>query len=74
MLMRSVIKPQIKKLPTSEPIKAIKFGINTSTGKVTIKISMKGHYTHSQKSNAREGIMDLLTEKYGYKLDNIDVD
>ena len=69
-----IIKPEIKKLPTSEPIKAIKFDINTSKGRVKIKIVMKGNYTHSQKSNAREGIMDLLTEKYGYKLDNIDVD
>lgn len=69
-----IIKPEIKKLPTSEPIKAIKFDIKTSTGKVNIKISMKGYYTHSQKSDARKGIMDLLTEKYGYKLDNIDVD
>ena len=69
-----IIKPEIKKLPTSEPIKAIKFDIKTSTGKVNIKIVMKGNYTHSQKSDARKGIMDLLTEKYGYKLDNIDVD
>jgi hypothetical protein len=69
-----IIKPEIKKLPSSEPIKAIKLDIKPLTGKVNIKISMKGYYTRSQKSNAREGIMDLLTEKYGYKLDNIDVD
>lgn len=69
-----IIKPEIKKLPTSEPIKAIKLEIKSSTGKVNITTSVKSGYRYSSKSDARKGIMDLLTEKYGYKLDNIDVD
>lgn len=69
-----IIKPEIKKLPTSEPIKAIKLEIKPTTGKVNITTSVKGGYRYSSKSAARKGIMELLTEKYGYKLDNIDVD
>lgn len=69
-----IIKPEIKKLPTSEPIKAIKLEIKPTTGKVNITTSVKGGYRYSSKSTARKGIMELLTQKYGYTLDNIVVD
>jgi hypothetical protein len=69
-----IIKPEIKKLPTSEPIKAIKFQIKPSAGKVRISTSIKGGYTYWMKADARQGIMELLTNKFGYSLDNIKVD
>lgn len=69
-----IIKPEIKKLPTSEPIKAIKFQIKPSAGKVKIETSIKGGYRYSTSSrDARKGIMELLTNKFGYSLDNINV-
>ena len=69
-----IIKPEIKKLPTSEPIKAIKLEIKPPTGKVNIKTSIKGGYKFSSESAARKEIRELLTQKYGYTLDNILVD
>ena len=69
-----IIKPEIKKLPTSEPIKAIKLEIKPTTGKVNIKTSIKGGYKFSSESAARKEIRELLTQKYGYTLDNILVD
>ena len=68
-----IIKPEIKKLPTSEPIKAIKFQIKPFAGKVKIETSIKGGYRYSSKSAARKGIVELLTNKFGYSLDNINV-
>jgi len=69
-----IIKPEIKKLPSSEPIKAIKLDIKPTTGKVKIETSIKGGYRYSTSSrDARKGIMELLTNKFGYSLDNIKV-
>jgi hypothetical protein len=69
-----IIKPEIKKLPTSEPIKAIKFQIKPNAGKVFISLSIKSGYGFRGKKDARQGIMELLTNKFGYTLDNITVD
>lgn len=69
-----IIKPEIKKLPSSEPIKAIKLEIKPTTGRVKIITSIKGGYRYSSKSAARKGIMELLTQKYGYTSDNILID
>jgi len=69
-----IIKPEIKKLPTSEPIKAIKLEIKPTTGKVKITTSVKGGYGFRGKVDSRQGIRELLNQKYGYTLDNIIVD
>lgn len=69
-----IIKPEIKKLPSSEPIKAIKLEIKPTRGKVFITTSIKSGYRYSSKIEARKGIMELLTQKYGYTLDNILID
>lgn len=69
-----IIKPEIKKLPSSEPIKAIKLEIKPTTGRVKIITSIKSGYGFRGKKDARQGIMELLTQKYGYTSDNILID
>jgi len=69
-----IIKPEIKKLPSGKSIKAIKLGIKESDGKVNIKMSFTSGHRFSDKRNVREDIMELLTQKYGYSLDNISID